>query len=167
MTDSQYYIEVFKKKGLPDGWSSALSGSVKDSGIEADLNFKVGVLYILQGILSESDLERVCRELFGDPIAEDVIVGQNQIPSIKDSLAIKVSYHPGVTDAVADTVSEALHQIGIRGIEKVSTGMIYHLFPGSKLSEDTIRTICERILANPVIQHYEVMNDQGESILKG
>ena len=67
----------------------------------------------------------------------------------------------------AETVMEALEQIGVQGVTQVATGTVYHLHTKGAQLEETIRTLCERILANPVIQHYEVFDADGKQLVKG
>ena len=167
MSQSSYYIEVSKKPGLLDGRSAGLIDSVKDLGVQGVEGFGVSALYILKGELTEETVQRICKDLLGDPVAEQVRIGQGRLPSFDGNLTIEVTYHPGVTDTVAETVATALDQIGIGGIESIATGMVYHLYCQAELDVDTIRLICERILANPVIQNYEVYDPQGSLVLKG
>lgn len=166
-TETQYFIEVSKREGLPDGRAAALWHSAHDLGIERLERFRVGKLYILCGRLSETTLNTLCSRLLCDPVAEVARVGQNELPSFEGKLTVKVTYHPGVTDAVADTVLAALDQLAIRGVNRVATGSLYHLYLKEVWPEETIRTLCERLLANPVIQSYEVFDPRGKRLLKG
>jgi len=167
MQETPYYIEVSKKSGLPDGRATALLDSTQDLGIESVEAFLVGQLYILHGRLSEQALKTVCDQLLCDPIAEDARVGEGHLPGFEGCLTAKVTYLPGVTDAVAGTVIEALAQLGVEGVSGVASGMVYHLFAPSSLDTQSIRTIAERILANPVIQNYEVYDSDGHLVMKG
>jgi phosphoribosylformylglycinamidine synthase PurS subunit len=167
MPEPIHYIEVRKKTGLPDGRANALLESVRDLGIEGIRGFQVGNLYLLQGVLEASTLERICKDLLCDSIAEEAFIGQNRLPGFEGSLTAKVTYHPGVTDAAADTVLEALHLLSVESVKKVSTGKVYRLETESAMTQDAIETVCERVLANPVIQHYEVFDNAGRLILKG
>ena len=72
-----------------------------------------------------------------------------------------------MTDAVATTVSEALEQLGVQGVTEVTTGTLYHLFLKEALPAEAIERLCERLLANPVIQSYEVYDAGGRLALKG
>lgn len=167
MPEPIHYIEVRKKTGLPDGRAIALLESVRDLGIEGIRSFRVGHLYLLQGTLDAPILERICKDLLCDPIAEESFIGQGRLPGFEDSLTAKVTYHPGVTDAAADTVREALHLLSVESVKKVATGKVYRLQTESGLTQDAIEMVCERVLANPVIQHYEVFDNAGRLILKG
>ncbi len=167
MPEPIHYIEVRKKSGLPDGRANALLDSVRDLGIEGIRSFQVGNLYLLQGALDAATLERICKDLLCDPIAEESFIGKNHLPGFEGSLTAKVTYHPGVTDAAADTVLEALRLLSVESVKKVATGKVYRMETESGVTQDAIETVCERVLANPVIQHYEVFDSAGRSILKG
>ncbi len=162
-----YFIEVRKKEGLPDGEAVALLESARDLGIEVIDRFRVGRLFVLRGHLSETALATVRDELLCDPVAEEARVGEDHLPSFEGTLTVKVSYHSGVTDAVAETVTEALEQLGVQGVTQVATGHLYHLFLKEALSAEAIGRLCERLLANPVIQHYEVYDAGGRLAVKG
>ena len=162
-----YFVEVRKKEGLPDGRAMALLESARDLGIEALEGLQVGRLYVLRGQLPQAALETVQEELLRDPVAEEARVGEDHLPSFEGTLTVKVYYHPGVTDAVAETVSEALEQLGIEGVTQVSTGTLYHIFLKEALPAQSIERLCERLLANPVIQFYEVYDASGRLAVKG
>lgn len=164
---TEYFIEVRKKPGLPDGRALALLDSVRDLGIHDIEEIQVGHLYALQGELSESSLQSICEQLLCDPIAEEAEVAQGHLPSFAGSYTVKVTYHRGVTDAIADTVLTALEQLGVGGVSGASSGKVVHLFFRGNPSEEALQLICERVLANPVIQHYEVHDTAGRLVLKG
>lgn len=65
-----------------------------------------------------------------------------------------VFYKKGVTDAVADTVSFAAKDAGITADIKVSTGKRYYI--KGKITKDDIELICERLLANRLVQDYYI-----------
>lgn len=166
-SETHYFIEVRKKEGLPDGRAVAVLESAQDLGVEALERVQVGRLYVLQGQLSEDALDTVREELLCDPVAEEARVGEDHLPSFEGNLTVKVTYHPGVTDAVAATVREAIEQLGVRGVSQVATGTLYHLFLKKALPAQSIEWLCERLLANPVIQHYEVYDAGGRLAVKG
>ncbi len=60
----------------------------------------------------------------------------------------------GVTDTVAESTRKGIWDMGIKGVKKVRTGKKYLLF--GPLSSKEIETICQRLLANKVIQNYSV-----------
>ena len=166
-SETHYFIEVSKKEGLPNGEAMALLESARDLGVEAIDRLQVGRLYVLQGHLTEAALISVREELLCDPVAEEARIGEDHLPSFEGTLTVKVSYHPGVTDAGAETVSEALGQLGVQGVTQVATGTLYHLFLKEAPSAETVARLCERLLANPVIQHYEVYDAGGRLAVEG
>jgi len=166
-SEIHYFIKVCKKEGLPDGRAIALLESARDLGIELIDRFQVCNLYIVRGHLSETALKILREALLCDPVAEESRVGQDHLPSFEGALTAKVAYHPGVTDTAAETVSEALDQLEVQGVTGVSTGTLYHIFLKEPLSAEAIERLCERLLANPVIQYYEVYDAGGRLAVKG
>lgn len=163
----EYFIEVSKKPGLPDGRAVALLDTCQDLGMDQVERFEVGNLYILEGHLSEAALETLCQRLLCDPVAESAQIAHGHIPSFAGTYTTKVTYHRGVTDAVADTVLSALEQLNIQGVIRAATGKVYHLFLREECPKELLQNLSERVLANPVIQNYEVYDSSGRLVVKG
>jgi len=66
---------------------------------------------------------------------------------------IYVTLKKGVLDPQGITVKKALESMGYKGIEDVRMGKYIEMkFNG--LSRETIEQMCDRLLANPVIEDY-------------
>ena len=66
---------------------------------------------------------------------------------------VEVALRPGVTDPVAAEALRAARELGIGGIESVSTGEAFDV-EGDALTEGELRLLAERLLCNAVIQRY-------------
>lgn len=66
---------------------------------------------------------------------------------------IYVTLKKGVLDPQGLTVKKAIESLGYKGIEDVRIGK-YMEIKVNELNEETIREICDRLLANPVIEDY-------------
>ncbi|MEW6095084.1 MAG: phosphoribosylformylglycinamidine synthase subunit PurS [bacterium] len=66
---------------------------------------------------------------------------------------IYVTLKKGVLDPQGVTVKKAIESLGYKGIEDVRVGKYMEIkFDG--LNKDAIEQMCERLLANPVIEDY-------------
>lgn len=71
------------------------------------------------------------------------------------SRRIDVALRPGVTDPVADEALRAARELGVSGIESISTGFAYDI-EGDDLGDDDLRLLAERLLCNAVIQYWAI-----------
>ena len=63
----------------------------------------------------------------------------------------------GILDAQGQTVERALPALGFAGVTDVRVGRLVEL----ELEDPTrIREMCERLLANPLIEDYEVLLEE-------
>ena len=66
-----YRIEVWVKEGFADPRSEGLQKDILDLGIKTVKHVRVSNVYLLEGKLSENELQTICRELLTDPIVEE------------------------------------------------------------------------------------------------
>ena len=72
---------------------------------------------------------------------------------------VRVELKKGVADPEGKNVEKTLHLLGFEGIGSVSTVKVYHISldePNEKRAVETLESMCERLLANPVIHNYSV-----------
>ena len=69
---------------------------------------------------------------------------------------VHVMLKDGVLDPQGEAVRHALGGLGFGGVEKVRQGKVIELDLADGTSEDTIRDMCEKLLANTVIESYSV-----------
>lgn len=72
---------------------------------------------------------------------------------------VDVMLKPGIADPQGSTIEQALPALGYRGVDEVRVGKHIELKveagdPGE--AQDRVREMCERLLANPVIESFEV-----------
>ena len=72
---------------------------------------------------------------------------------------VEVTHRPGIADPAGATVERALPALGYTNVAQVHIGKVISLVIDAA-DADTARTqveeMCERLLANPVIESYEV-----------
>jgi phosphoribosylformylglycinamidine synthase len=69
---------------------------------------------------------------------------------------IVVSLKPGVLDPQGRAVHHALDGLGFHGVEDVRVGRMIELEVADGTSEASLREMCEKLLANTVIENYRI-----------
>lgn len=67
---------------------------------------------------------------------------------------IYVTYKTGIFDPPGATAKRALLNLGYAGVEDVKIGKFIQLAAQGNL--DQVREMCDRLLANPVIEDYRI-----------
>ena len=141
------------KAGFPDPEGDRLEMDIRDIGITTVKQARVSDVYLLEGELDEVEVRKIGQELLADPVVEDFSWGEGSSSRIKDGDAhvIEVAYNPGVTDPVEESIGKAIRDLGIATITSVKTARKYSL--RGDLSEETLQSICDKLLVNSLIQH--------------
>lgn len=69
---------------------------------------------------------------------------------------IHIMLKNGVLDPQGEAVRNALGSLGFEGVESVRQGKVIELDLADGTDEATINDMCERLLANTVIENYQV-----------
>lgn len=72
---------------------------------------------------------------------------------------VEVRLREGIADPEGTTIARALHDLGYDEVEGVRTGrsLLLDLPDGDpRRAEERVREMCERLLANPVMEDYRV-----------
>jgi phosphoribosylformylglycinamidine synthase len=69
---------------------------------------------------------------------------------------VQVMLKNGVLDPQGEAVRHALGVLGFAGVESVRQGKIIELDLAEGTTEDEVRQMCEKLLANTVIESYAV-----------
>lgn len=78
---------------------------------------------------------------------------------------IRVTLKPVVLDPQGDAVLHGLHQMGYGSVEGVRVGKYLELTlraADREAAQDSVRQMCERLLANPVIESYDFTVETSE-----
>jgi phosphoribosylformylglycinamidine synthase II len=142
-------VEVSVKPSLPDPRGESLKADIRDLGINAVQQVRVSDVYLLEGYLSQKELETICKLLLADPVVEQYSIGEP--PPSQDAHAVEVAYNPGVMDPVEESVSKGIDDLGITTLTSVKTAKRYYLW--GQLSASDIELISNKLLVNSVIQH--------------
>jgi phosphoribosylformylglycinamidine synthase PurS subunit len=72
---------------------------------------------------------------------------------------VEVSHRPGIADPAGATVERALPALGYTNVAQVHIGKVIRLVvdaPNADAARAQVEEMCEKLLANPVIESYEV-----------
>ena len=67
-----------------------------------------------------------------------------------------VSLMPGVLDPQGRAVHHALEGLGFKGVEDVRVGRMIEMDVADGTSDEALREMCEKLLANMVIENYRI-----------
>lgn len=73
---------------------------------------------------------------------------------------VLVRLKPGVLDPQGRAVHHALEGLGFTGVEEVRIGRLIELDLADGTDEATIRQMCEKLLANTVIENFTIESAQ-------
>ena len=65
----------------------------------------------------------------------------------------------GILDPQGQTVEQALHSLGFEGVQNVHVGRLVELDVDDPRQ---VPEMCERLLANPLIEDYEIVSDHAD-----
>lgn len=144
--------EVFYKKGVFDPTGEIVKRGIFDLGINGVESVRVSQLYKIDGSLPSDKIKHLCSALLADPIVQSFVTGGGTHKEHGHS--IKIWFKPGVTDAAGESALEAANDMGIKGINSITTGLKYIIT--GKLTREKLEKISKRFLANSVVQVYEI-----------
>ncbi len=68
---------------------------------------------------------------------------------------VTITLRESVLDPQGQAVSGAIERLGFKGVESVRIGKLIELEVEDTLTENEIKEICEKLLANTVIEDYQ------------
>ena len=71
-------------------------------------------------------------------------------------ITVKIMPKNGVLDPQGKAIAHALESLGFEGVSGVRQGKIIELECADTVSQDELKAMCEKLLANPVIEDYEI-----------
>ena len=76
---------------------------------------------------------------------------------------IFVRLKPGVLDPQGRAVHHSLEGMGFDGVEDVRIGRLIEMDVAEDTSDETLKAMCEKLLANTVIEDFTIETTQAES----
>jgi phosphoribosylformylglycinamidine synthase len=164
MNKRNYKIEISNKKNVVDIFGSGIKHDIIDLGINGVTSVNVSHIYRIQGNINIAGIRSLCKNLLVDPITQKykIYIEHKDSSNTKKNTkvcsnryTIEVWFKPGVTDTVGESVLKSSSDMGIKNITEIKTGTKY-IITGKNLKYKDIEKICNRLLANSVIQSYQI-----------
>lgn len=156
-----YRIELTPHLGAEDGRGQALRRACRGLGLDELPAAVVSDLHFLSGDLSLSEAEALARDCLLDPVADELSVaairtsaGTNDAARENKQPSIEVTFLPGVTDSVSDSLLAMAHRLGNEGVQAAASGRRYR-FLGA-VDVELLERIASELLANSTVQRYVV-----------
>ena len=113
-------------------------------------------VYFLAGALALDDLQTLAGQLLADPVVHSAQWGlaSDAVETATGALRLEVGYLPGVTDSVAANLLARARVLGMTGLEAAASAQAYLVY--GDVREADAHTIARRLLANDVIQYYQL-----------
>ncbi|MBI4055423.1 MAG: phosphoribosylformylglycinamidine synthase subunit PurS [Elusimicrobia bacterium] len=151
-----FVVEVGSKKAGWDALGKRWARALEESFGPSLRQVRTFHLYRIEGDLSQAERLRIARELLCDPISENYSFGEVPSP-LRGRVYAEVWFLGGVTDAVGESVQEALADMGIFSVDRVRTGRRYELcFADRVPPRRKLRSVLSRTLLNPLIQYFSL-----------
>ncbi|MFA6490166.1 MAG: phosphoribosylformylglycinamidine synthase subunit PurL [Candidatus Micrarchaeia archaeon] len=157
-----FRIETGAKPDFPDPSGDSLLRRVSSElGIKGLKSARVLDVYTIDEEMPESEAQKAGQELFSDPITQQFSFNAPLFSpsSSKFSFAIAVGFRPGVKDSVGETSHEAIGEL----LGRKLSGGVYtskHYLLWGAISRADAERIAKELLANELIQHFEVKSAQ-------
>jgi len=81
----------------------------------------------------------------------------------KYQASIKIMLKSGILDVQGKTVENSLHSIGFNSMKNVRIGKFVQLEIDASTSEqanELVKSACEKLIANPIIEDYEIQIEE-------
>jgi len=143
------HIEVSLKGSVEDPEGNAVLEQAQELGVACLTGVRSARAYVIDGLADESEAEIVAATLLADPVTENFAVGAPLLAEVPGREVVQIVRKPGVMDPTEASVLKGIQDLGLAA-NRVRTARKY-LFEGS-LSEDDLRLIATRALANEVIE---------------
>lgn len=149
-------IEVGTKPAFADPAGGALLQRIVSwLNLKGAQSVRVLDVYAIEDSLAPAELQSIGASVLSDPINQQFSADAPLFPPSKFDYAISVSLRPGVKDNAGETAKEAIEEM----LGRKLTGGVYtskqYLVSGKLLKNDA-QKIASELLANPLIQRFEV-----------
>lgn len=146
-------VDIYPRPDLPDLAARRVVADAADLGLADRLSVHAATGYLIQGKAERALIDRIAAELLCDRVVErtvtaavgDAVLATAPGPGYR---LIHVLPKPGVMDPVAQSVSAALADYGLRA-EAVRTLKKYWI---EGLADDRLAALCSKVLANDAIE---------------
>lgn len=161
-----FRLELVPRHGPDDGRSQATLAACRALGLDGLPPVVVSDLYFLDADLSLSAVEALAAAALVDPIVVDLSIttllpDQHSAGALKHHVAsssachsIEITFLPGVTDSIADSLLAVAHSLGYSGVHKAASGLSYRFL--GPVDPAVLDPIARDLLANGTVQRYVI-----------
>ncbi len=143
-------VEIRPAAGEVDREGARLAHEAQAMGTQTIHTVRTARLFLLQGSLTEADVQRAATTLLVDSVTETStcrVLGT--AAHAADDTVVHVLYKPGVTDNIGQSALKALVDLGF-AVDAVATGRTF--FFEKSASREEVHRVAERLLANDAIE---------------
>ncbi|MBN1445259.1 MAG: phosphoribosylformylglycinamidine synthase subunit PurS [Candidatus Omnitrophica bacterium] len=152
-------IEVRNKQGVPDVFGQDVRKNIREMGISGIEEVVASEIYGFEDSAGDDELRYIAENILVDSVIQEYCLNGEKQSAGEGRVVIDVFYKKGVTDSVADTVKTAVKDAGIKTDISISTGKRYYL--RGSLTEEDVKSVCMKLLANPLVQNYSIRYEEG------
>jgi phosphoribosylformylglycinamidine synthase len=146
----QWRFEVFNRRGFADVHGSSVLEDIRELGIGSVEAVQSAKVFLIESDFDEGFARRVAKELLTDPVCEEYYMGRSRAPAgLAKATLLEVHLKSGVTDPVAESVTTAIADMGVKA-GHVRTARKYILL--GDIDPKQTDTIAKKILANDCIE---------------
>ncbi|MDH3734284.1 MAG: phosphoribosylformylglycinamidine synthase subunit PurS [Gemmatimonadota bacterium] len=83
------------------------------------------------------------------------------------SVEVRITPRQGILDPEGETIARALENLGYAGVNSVRAGRLVRMEVDAASADGArsmVEKMCEELIANPVIEDYEVLVHEGEPV---
>jgi phosphoribosylformylglycinamidine synthase subunit PurSL len=153
-------IEVRLKPHIKDAIGARVARQIRGDLQLAVQDVRTVEVYTIDRRLTNDQQKKIAAACFTDPVIEQWFVSKPAAVGLRWDWLIEVGFRPGVTDNIGRTAREAIltfsKKIKFKSDEGVYTSRQY-LISGD-LTRDEVDHIARDILANELIQHWQIVS---------
>ncbi len=151
-------IETFTRPEFTDAAAHAVMGDIHQLGIDTVEAVQAIRVFLIEGDLDKTAVERIARELLADPVTEEYHVGRMAPPpGLAQATLIEVYLKPGVTDPVATSALLGIRDMGLEA-QSVRTARKYLLL--GTLSDKQKQLIAQKVMGNDCIEIVRINSEE-------
>ena len=150
-------VDIYPQSGEPNRAAEAIAVDAAELGLASNLQVTAARGYLIQAPLTAEQVARVAAELLADSVVEQTVVAPvgdpllNKAPH-EGARLVHVLPKPGVMDPVAQSAQNAIADFDLP-VSAVRTFRKYWL---SNVSDDQLRQLCSKLLANDSVEQVVV-----------